>query len=119
MSLTGVIARFSTGTYTVTRTDAALFDTDTGYAVPGAQVVFTIDACVQPEGRALKQPAEGQHAEDVMRVYTTTALQTRTPSTAPDRIAIDGEAFEVFHVQLWRAFGEVFYRARVSRVVVP
>lgn len=122
MSLNGVIGVFATNTYTVTRTATGTLSQ--GRYTDGATSTLTIEASVQPvSGRDLQALAEGEHSNEVKIVYTTTPLFTRTPTQSPDRIAIDGEAYEVFQVHKWQHFGiatnEDHYQVMVSRLVTP
>ncbi len=118
MSLTGVIGRMSTGSYTVTRRVAATYDTS-GVRVAGASSTLSITASVQNiSGRDLKSLPEGQHADDMRVLFTTTELRTRTPAYDADRVAIDGEAFEVVKVRK-ASIRATFYRCYLSRKVTP
>lgn len=118
MALGGVIARFASGTYTVTRKAAGTVSV--GDYTPGATTTFSIVASVQPiSGRELSVLPQGQRGEEVRVVYTLTELKTRTPATEPDTISIGGETWEVFRTESWEAFGATHYRAHVARKVVP
>ncbi len=123
MSLTGVIARMSTGTYTVTRRTAATYDAS-GALVAGSTTTLTINASVQngfataSAGRTMRTLPEAQHSDDVRVLFTTTELRPRTPTVDADRVTIDGEAFEVWQVRK-ASIRAVFYRCLVSRKVVP
>jgi hypothetical protein len=122
MPLSDVITSFYTGTYKVTRTGGGSF-TNGVYAL-GTTSTFDITASIQPvTGRDLQVLPEGQHANETKVVYTTTELKTRDPSNAGDKITINGEAWEVFRVERWEAFGLNLsgdhYRAFVSRLVTP
>jgi hypothetical protein len=118
MSLTGVIAGFASGTYTVTRTAAGTLTT--GRYTAGATSSFSIVATIQPmTGRNLKILPEGQHAEETMVVYTTTELRARTPASEPDVFTFDGEAWKVVNVKRWQAFGDTHYVATIGRTVTP
>lgn len=110
----GVISRFQTGTYTVTRTTAAA--PVAGRYVAGSSSTISVDASIQPvSGRDLKILPEARHGEDVRVVYTLTALKTVSPGYDADSIAIGGEAYEVFKVEAWPNH----YRVFVSRQVKP
>lgn len=122
MSLNGVIGVFATGTYTVTRTVTGTYTA--GRYTDGATGTFDITASVQPvSGRDLQFVAEGEHGNEVKVVYTSTPLFTRTPTTSPDKVAIDGETYEVFRVEKWQHFGistnEDHFRVFVSRLTLP
>lgn len=109
-----MIARFKTGTYTVTRT--AVGTRTNGRYTPGATSTFDITASVQPvTGRDLQSLPEGQRAEETRIVYTTTELRTRTATVDPDSISIDSETWAVVKVERWQAFGNTHYRAFVAR----
>jgi hypothetical protein len=113
-ALTGVIGRFMSGTYTVTRTAAGT--RTLGRYTPGASSTFSIDASVQPvTGRALQALPEGHRAEETRLVLTTTEIRTRTPTNEADTISIDSESWAVVKVERWDAFGGTHYRAFVAR----
>jgi hypothetical protein len=121
MALTGVISRFSTGTYTVTRTAAGSYTT--GRYAAGAPSTFAITASVQPvQGRDLQSVPEAQRGEEVKVLWTTTELRTRGAGE-PDSVSIDGEAWRVVRVKRWQAFGGDgsgdHYEVYVARVVQP
>jgi hypothetical protein len=117
MPLVDTISAFRTGTYTVTRTPEGTFVD--GFEVPAVPTTFPIDASVRPVGggRTLRRSAEGQYGDEVRRVRTETELRTRTPTMAADRIAIEGEVYEVFRVR----FNPItrHYHALVSRLNTP
>ncbi len=119
MSLTAVIARMRTGTYTVTRRTAAAPAYDTsGVKTADATSTFSIEASVQNiSGRNLRNLPEGQHADDVRVLYTETELRPRTPTVAGDRLVIDSESYEVFRVRK-ASIRATYYRCYVSRKVV-
>lgn len=115
MSVTGAIGSFATGTYTLVRSSVGTYTR--GRYGAGASVSSTITACVQPiTGRDLQALPEGQRADETRVIYTTTELRTRHPSSDPDRVIIDSEAWEVFRVQRWEAFGTTHFRAFASRL---
>lgn len=118
MSLTGVIASFATGTYTVTRRDASTYvnGRSTSDSTP---TTFDIVAGVRPAtGRQLQQIVGLQHGTEVRAVYTTTELRTRTPDNEPDTVSIEGEDWEVVDLDHFPSFGGGHYRAMVARRVV-
>lgn len=115
MSILGSIASLSTGSYTRTRYAAGA--TVDGVYVPGAASTEAIVAAVQPvSGDVLKALPEGRHADQSRVVYSESELRA---APVPDRVTIDGAEFEVFKAERWDAFGETYYRAVVSRLVVP
>jgi hypothetical protein len=108
---------FQTGTYTVTRTVAGSYVQ--GRYVPGGTTTLNVDASVQPiTGRDLLALPEGQRTEEMRVVFAKTELRTRGPSNDPDRLTIDGEAWEVRNVERWQGLAETHYRAVVARQVV-
>lgn len=113
MSFAAVISGLRSGTYTVTRIAAPT--RTMGRAAAGSTSTLSgVVASVQPvTGRDLKTLPEGRHADDCRMIYTETAL------LVTDRVALDGDAFEVYRVRKWEAFGETFYIAHASRLVVP
>lgn len=122
MALVDTIATFKTGTYTVTRTALATYDSK-GRAVAGGTSTFPIDACAVPPSDAaqiLQLRAEGYNVEDVRILYTTTRLVPASPANAPDSVVIDGDPHTVFLVVgPWQMGANVFYEARCARQRVP
>ena len=119
MSLLDSISDFATGTYTVTRTPAGTWTV--GRYAPGSATTFTIQAVVEPYGgRQVQVPPEGQHAEDVRIVYTSTELRTMSPLDVPDLITIDGESYSVFRIDgPWVMPDSTHYRVFVARQRIP
>lgn len=119
MSLRSVIGVFATGNYQVTRRAAGtmLF----GRYLPGSAITIDISASVQPvTGRQLRTLPEGQSASETRVIYTTTELKTRTPTTEPDRIRINGEAWDVINVEVWDGnSGSPHYVAMAARQAIP
>lgn len=114
MSVATVIGRFTSGTYTVTRTAAGAYTG--GIYAAGAASTFNIDADVFPvTGRELQALAEGQHGAELRQIFTLTELKTRSPTTEPDTVSIGGETWEVFRVDAYPSF----YRAVVARKAIP
>jgi hypothetical protein len=119
MALNGVITRFMTGTYGVTRTVATTYPSG-GFAVGGATLTFNIDASIQPiTGRDLKILTEAQRAEESRVIYTLTELKTRGPGYEPDVVTINSEPWTVFKVEFYEVISGGHYRAYVARKVVP
>jgi hypothetical protein len=113
--LTGIVGRFKTGTYTVTRRGAGTHGTDGDYT-PGSETSFLVDAAVFPfaGGRKIDFAALGQRAGDTREVFTEVQL-VADPDRA-DVITIDGESYGVFHSAEWQDLDErVFWRALASR----
>lgn len=88
MSLQGVISKWKTGTYAVSRSNITMVD---GLAVEGTPTTFNIDASVQPapEAKLVDNP-EGQTFYDRLLVWSLSELRLRTSTTAPDIITIGG-----------------------------
>lgn len=123
MGLSGVIGTFATGTYAVTRTVAATYDSN-GLLVAGGTSVVNIEASIQPlTGRDLQVLPEGHHASNVRKMYAKAALYTRTPSNDPDVVSYGGEDWEVLNVQSWEAFGlgsgGDHWEALIARIAQP
>lgn len=109
--ITGAITSFATGTYTRIRMAAGSYVK--GYWQAGASTESSFVACVQPvAGRDLRTLPEGRRPEETRVVYTTTELRV----SPADRVTIGGEAFEVFQVSTWEAFGTTHYKALAARV---
>lgn len=116
MSLATMLARYKTGTYTRTRTTAGAYVT--GRFVAGTTTTDSLDLCIQPlGGRDLKILPEGRRADDTRVVYSLTELRTTSPAGAADKLTIDGEVWEVFHVDPWLPLRPSvnYYRALVGR----
>ena len=117
MSLSGLIPALKTGTaYTVTRTVAGTM-TSGRYSGPGAASTFEIAASVQPlNGKDLKAVPEAERTSHLRKLYTETALQTRTATNEADSVLIDGESHKVISVEYHEGFGFKHYKTVVSRV---
>ena len=116
--LNEVIARFATGTYTVTRTTRST--NLLGRTIPGTSTTFTMSASIQPmTGNAIKGGNDVTEAEDIRIVYTRTALNTLTATHAPDVITIGAESFKVFKVESFSAISGGHYRAHIARQLTP
>ena len=77
-----------------------------GRAILGATQVSTIRAAVQPaRGRDLRYLTEGLRQTVELVVYIHERLRTADPETGrnADRLVIDGERFEVVHVESHRS----------------
>jgi hypothetical protein len=102
MTATALIADFSE-TVTVTRPGAGAYTNGTW--TPGSSSSFSIEISLQPvQGEDLQILTEAERTRRVMKGYTVTRLYTARESTdqKPDRVAYDGEAFEVHNVERWR-----------------
>jgi hypothetical protein len=118
VSVTDSILSFLTGTYAVTR--AATGSYSGGRYSAGSTTTFNIDAVIQPAtGRVLDSLPEAQRGGEVRSIWTLTELRTRTPSSAPDVVTIDGEAWVVTTVKRWESFDPTYYFALALRGVQP
>lgn len=114
--ITAALNTFATGSYALVRRAAATYDVD-GKVVEGAAVLTTsFRAVVVPmSGRELLALPEGQRTEEGRKIGTTFALQTRTPTTEPDEVTIDGDVWVVSTVSRVQFCGETFYEATAAR----
>lgn len=110
MNFTGLINRFATGTYTVTRREPATVSTD-GRADPVTATTLTIRASAQAiagvgsqnySGRELQRRTEGQRVMERRRLYTSTRLKVIGD---PDVVTIYGEAWQVEREEDWLVLG--------------
>jgi hypothetical protein len=93
---------FKSVTYVVTRRGPTGVDGD-GRALLSAPSTLSISASVQPlSGRDLQRLPEGMRAAERLKLYTTTPLAA---IGAPDVVTIDGDDYEVEHVERWTGFG--------------
>lgn len=112
MDLSSLVDSFATGTYTVTRRTAAGYLR--GVANPTTDETFAIRASVQPAtGKDLLRLPEGRRADETRIIFTTTQLLIGDEglTTEADTVSIDGQNWEVQHVESWlQAGGGVAYR---------
>lgn len=109
MNLTGVIASFKTGTYTVFRPDSTSYDVN-GRIVPPDYGSVEVDACVQPTGGAdLKRLPQGLQTDEVKTIWAAYEFALR------DRVVINGEPWEVQKVERWAELG-AYWRAFVTKL---
>ena len=108
---------FQTGTYTVTRYNAGSWSN--GVFTAGSTSTLSVDAAVQPipQGRKLVVGPEGQTANDLRSLWTSTEL--RATAGTPDSVSIGGETWKVFEVETWTGLGETHYCAFVARQAIP
>jgi hypothetical protein len=112
------------GTYTVTRTAEGA--RVLGRSVPGGSTTFPIIAGIESSGRALQDMAEGQRGDEMITIYTATALLTRRPGFAPDVVTYQppgyagaGEPWTVTSVEVIEGFDEVHYEVLACRAPSP
>lgn len=118
MSRLGAITRFASGTYSVSRHGTGTWTT--GVFAKASPSTISIVASVQPVGgRDFAALPEGRRANEVRVIYTATLLRTEGPAGSADEITIDGEAWEIFKVETWPAWGVTHYRAFASRKAIP
>lgn len=77
--------------------------------------VMSIQSGSPGTGRALKENPEGDHGDEVWKIYSTVELRTRTSENEPDEITIEGETHYVTDVRVRRGFGTVHWQAQTSR----
>lgn len=112
MDFSGTLARFATGTYTVTRHTPTVAGTD-GRAVPGTSSTFDISASVQAlNGRDLQILTEGMRVGERRKLYTSTRLQA---IGAPDVVRIGADDWQVEGVEDWNDLG-AFFKVLVVKV---
>lgn len=102
MNPAAIIARFATGTYTVTRRTSGGYDQ--GRALPTTDASFSVVAAVAPaSGNDLQRLPEGRRTIDSKIVFTPTELLTGAQGGTyeADWIAIDGGSWECQHVEKW------------------
>ena len=109
---------FSSGTYVVTR-EGGVGSIADGDWTPAATGTINIDAGVQPlSGNDLKMLPEGQHAENMMKLYTSTELYTVRGDIGPDLVAINGFSWKVTNVRRYTILSNNF-KVLVQRVDLP
>jgi len=91
------------GLQTVTLSRYAIGSRGTdGRFVPGTPTTSSIEATVQPaNGRDMQTLPEGERQKRGIKLYTTTLLYLadQDAKRLADRIAYEGESFEVRHVE--------------------
>lgn len=120
MDLTDVIASFATGTYTVTRRSASAYGSDGRLDAP-TTTTFTVTAVVHPagslesSGRELERLSEGFQTRETLTMWTPIELKTQASSQDADRVAIDGDTWEVQRVERWNILG-AYWRVFLGKV---
>lgn len=129
MSLTaGIFGEFKTGDYTVTRytTASPAYDAN-GKAVASATSTFVVAGSVRPvSGRELQQVKGVQHGAEHRKMYVAATgadgspvvLRSRSETTDPDTVVVDGEVWEVVAAAHFGVFDGGHWRAIIARRVV-
>jgi hypothetical protein len=113
-NLSRVIQRFTTGTYTVTRTSAATSYTDGVRSAP-ATTTTTVVGVVQPiPGKDLERLPEGLRDAEVKYLWSTTELKCG-PDLEPDRVSVEGSTWQVEQVRKWDTLGS-YWRSVIRKV---
>lgn len=114
MDLSGCLDSFNTGTYTVTRYGVASYGSDGRLDAPSSAPLSVPAVVIPLSGRELQRLPEGLRTSELLQVFSSVALKTQGPGQAPDSIAIDGDAYQVQHVEPWSTLGN-YYRAIVAK----
>jgi hypothetical protein len=113
-NLAATVARFATGTYSVTRAANAGTYVD-GVFVPGSTSTLSIAASVQPvSGRELQRLPEGLRTRELLSLFTVDALLVEAPGVRPDIITIRSETWQVERVERFAELGN-YYHVIVSK----
>ncbi len=108
---------FTSGTYTVTR--RATGSLANGDWTPGASSTFTVEADLQPlSGNDLKILPEGQHGEEMQKLYLSVELFTARLDKEADQITIDGAEWKVINVRKYTILTGNF-KVIVARIDQP
>jgi len=121
MDAASLVESFLTGQYVVTRRERARFVS--GIAVSGPTSSLSISASVQPAtGADVLRLPEGRRLVETRVIYTTTQLLVGSEGSPneSDLISIDGQNWEVQHVESWQQAEGSFFRciAQVSQAAV-
>jgi hypothetical protein len=119
VSVIGLIAKYATGTYEVTRRPKGV-RVDGVYQPSNAPQTLEVVMRLRPAtGRELKDLDEGQRADEVKMALSTVELKTRTKDFDADIVKIDGEDWRVDNVKNPQAFGDTHYRCLLVRTARP
>jgi hypothetical protein len=112
--LSGLIADFATGTYTVTRgAGPGSYAEDGKFAPASTSTVNVLAAVVPADGTDVQHLPEGMRTRSALAVFTVGELNAQAPGQQPDVIEIDGFAWQVQHSERWTAGN--FFRSVVVR----
>lgn len=116
MSLWGVINKWKTGTYAVTRENITVVD---GFGVAGAPTTFNIDASAQPiPGAEIVDNGEGKMVYTKLELWSTSQLQMETASSSPDVITIGGTKYRCIAANYFGILSK-HWKMTVEKVDVP
>jgi hypothetical protein len=99
------IGRLGAQAYSVTRFDPGYYQD--GRFIQGPKTTLTIQALIQPAGShdVMRLP-EGVRDRKTIAIFTATPLQhARANDATSDRIAFNGETFEVSSIDEWDDIG--------------
>ncbi len=121
MSLLRTIKNLNTGTYLVTRRGVGTFVD--GIYVPAATTTFSITATVEPAsgfsrvvgGKDWRSQADGEHVDEVRAMYTATQLYTRTPTSDPDYVTIEGAQWLAMRIEQWTLKKNTYWRVILTK----
>ena len=119
MNVASLIASFSTGTYTVTRT--ARGSTVKGKTAAGTTSTVSVVAAAWPAtGDDLKRLPEGRRTSEALNLMTATELYAGGQGDAyeADTVSIRGESWEVSDVDTWTdpVSGGLGYKCLVTAI---
>lgn len=130
MSLNGSISSLGAIELRLTRTQHGT--RANGRYTAGTKATSTIAAGVQPlTGRQLMDVPEGRRGDEILMLYTDTALYTESPGTDPDVVAYmgsdpdtiammgAGEPWTVIRVKTWQGLGETHREVQIARAPSP
>lgn len=99
-----MLAVLGTGTYTVTRQAAGSYGAADGEWDAGASSTLSLVGSLQPaNGRDRDNLPEGISLSDTRVLYVAEEVRTANDRTKipADTVVVDGEVFEVVHVEPW------------------
>lgn len=120
MDLSALVLAFATGTYTVTRRGPATTVVH-GLLTPATATTLSIVASVSPlTGRDLERLPELRYDSETRALFTVTELSPggQGATYQADMVTIDGEDWEVVHVETWKhpsGVNATCYRCIVQR----
>ncbi len=113
LDLLGVIKRFKTGDYTVTRRTQVA--PSSGRASAPTTATISIAACVQPaSGRQLQRLPEGMRESEAIAIWCDLELKIKTSTGLPDLVSYRGASYEVQLVKPFDELGNYFEAVAVK-----